>query len=83
MTALAMAAGTAGLPEPELVLAVAVPVVTGAAAGVAAEVTGAAADVMADVIEVADPEVAAWACRENTSRMVRIPAAKIAPCTAR
>jgi hypothetical protein len=28
-------------------------------------------------------EVAASACRENTSKMVRIPAAKIAACTAR
>jgi hypothetical protein len=43
---------------------------------VTAELAG-AADVTADV------EVAAWACRENTSRMVRIPAAKIATCTAR
>jgi hypothetical protein len=46
-----------------------------------AEVAGAAAelaDVMADC-----GEVAACACRENTSKTASIPAAKIATCTAR
>jgi hypothetical protein len=67
--------------------------VTGAAAdvtGAAADVTGAAAEVAQVMAEVAQEvtdvtgaEVAASACRENTSRMVRIPAAKIATCTAR
>ena len=66
-------------------------------AAVTAEVTGAAAEVADEVagrpepeLEAAGPaadtvgaEVAASACRENTSRMVRIPAAKIATCTAR
>jgi hypothetical protein len=50
---------------------------TGATAdetGLAAEETGGAP---------ADAEVAASAWRENTSKMVRIPAAKIATCTAR
>ena len=62
-----------------------------------AEVTGAAAEVTAEVTGLPEPElvaagaaaeavgaeVAACACRENTSKMVRIPAAKIATCTAR
>ena len=66
-------------------------------AAVTAEVTGAAAEVADEVagrpepeLEAAGPaadtvgaEVAACACCENTSRMVRIPAAKIATCTAR
>ena len=66
-------------------------------AAVTAEVTGAAAEVADEVagrpepeLEAAGPaadtvgaEVAASACRENTSMMVRIPAAKIATCTAR
>jgi hypothetical protein len=69
---------------------------TGEAADVTAEVTGAAADVTAEgagrpeleaagaaADAVGAEEVAASACRENTSRMVRIPAAKIATCTAR
>jgi hypothetical protein len=57
--------------------------VCGAVAGVAglgavAEVTGAAADVADD-----GGKVAACACRENTSKTAKIPAAKIATCTAR
>ena len=56
------------------------PVVPGAFAAEVPEPELVAADV-ADAAGVA--EVAACACRENTSRMVRIPAAKIATCTAR
>jgi hypothetical protein len=59
-------------------------------AGAAGEVTGAVAElvVAGAVAEVADVmadwgEVAACACRENTSKTVRIPAARIATCTAR
>ena len=60
--------------------------VTGDAAEVtadAAEVTGDAADVTVGTAGAGGAEVAACACRENTSKMVRIPAAKIATCTAR
>ena len=56
------------------------PVVPGAVAAEVPEPELVAADA-ADAAGVA--EVAACACRENTSRMVRIPAAKIATCTAR
>jgi hypothetical protein len=58
----------------------------------AAEVTGDTADVTADVTqaaagepggEAAGTEVAAWAWREDTSKIARIPAAKIAACIAR
>jgi hypothetical protein len=59
----------------------------------AADVTGAAADAtgagtagaeVADGVGVAEgAKVAACACRENTSKMARIPAAAIATCTAR
>jgi hypothetical protein len=69
--------------------------VTGAAAEVA-EVTGAAAEVTDDAAEEPEPEpvpgevtgaevteVAACACRENTSKTTRIPAATIATCIAR
>jgi hypothetical protein len=52
----------------------------GAGAGALA---GAAADVTADGVEVDGVEVAACACLENTSKTIRIPAAKIATCTAR
>ena len=58
-----------------------------------AEVTGAADEVAGrpeleleaagPAADAVDAEVAARACWENTSRMVRIPAAKIATCTAR
>jgi hypothetical protein len=74
-------------------------VLAGAPTEVAADVTGATAEVsrvVADVTrvaagvtgaaagaELADAEVAAWAWRENTSKMTRIPAAKIAACIAR
>jgi hypothetical protein len=51
---------------------------TGAAAEVGAEATDDAADVPADGVDVA-----ACACRENTSKTARIPVAKIATCTAR
>jgi hypothetical protein len=64
--------------------------VTAEATGAGADVTGATAEVAQvmsevaqEVTEVTGAEVAACACRENTSRMVRIPAAKIATCTAR
>jgi hypothetical protein len=64
--------------------------VTGAAADVTAEVTGVAADVTAEVTGVAadvTPDgaevTAACACRENRSKTAKIPAAKIATCTAR
>ena len=87
----------AGVPDPELVPTAAelVPVpaeVVPAAAEVAvdaAEVTGAAAEVTVPD-PLPDPEpvlmagaVAAFACREDTSRTTRIPAATIATCTAR
>jgi hypothetical protein len=54
----------------------------------AAEVAGATAEVAAEVAEVTGEEVevvavAACACRENTSKTTRIPAATIATCTAR
>jgi hypothetical protein len=57
-------------------------------AEVAAEVADATAEVAAEVTEVAVPEpmagtVAARACRENASKMTRMPAAVIATCTAR
>jgi hypothetical protein len=58
--------------------------------GVVAEAAGAAAEVLVPdpVPVVTGPErtadtVAAWACRENASKMTRIPAATIATCTAR
>ncbi len=65
--------------------------------GAVVEVTGAAAEVTADAAEpvpelvagaelvpaLVVSEVAACACRENTSRTARIPAATIATCTAR
>ena len=47
-----------------------------------AEVTAEAAEVTADV-GVDGGVVAAVACRENTSKRTRIPAAAIATCTAR
>jgi hypothetical protein len=46
---------------------------------VAAEVTGVTADVTPGGAEV----TAACACRENSSKTAKIPAAKIATCTAR
>jgi hypothetical protein len=52
--------------------------VAGAVADVTVEVTGAAADVSVDV-----GKLAACACRESPSRMTRMPAARIAACTAR
>ena len=53
-----------------------------------AELAGAVAEVAVVVAVVVDGmagcgEVAACACRENSSKTVRIPAAKIAACTAR
>jgi hypothetical protein len=63
--------------------------VDGVRAGVAAGLTGAAAEVRAeatgDVADVAadDGKVAACACRENTNKTAKIPAARIATCTAR
>ena len=51
-----------------------------------AEVTADVAEVTADVADdvgVDDGVVAAVACRENTSKRTRIPAAMIATCTAR
>src|SRR4029077_17559904 len=64
--------------------------VTGAVAEVTAEVTGAVADVtvevtgaVAEVTVDGSGIVAACACRENTSKTARIPAAKIATCIAR
>jgi hypothetical protein len=59
---------------------------TGATAdetGLAAEETGGAAAGAETGGAAAGAEVAASAWRENTSKMVRIPAAKIATCTAR
>ena len=68
---------------------------TGPVAEAAADVTGAAAGVLVPdpatgpvAAEVTVPEptggvVAACACRENTSKTARIPAATIATCTAR
>ena len=53
--------------------------VTGAVADVTVEVTGAVAEVTVDGSGI----VAACACRENTSKTARIPAAKIATCIAR
>jgi hypothetical protein len=63
-------------------------VAAGAVAAVVAELTGAVAVVAGAAVAVVDVtadcgEVAACACRENSSKMVRIPAAKIATCTAR
>jgi hypothetical protein len=80
----AVAAEVADLTEP----------VAAEVASVTAEVTGAAAEVADErpeleleaagpAADAVDAEVAACACCENTSRMVRIPAAKIATCTAR
>jgi hypothetical protein len=51
---------------------------TGSAAEAGAEETGDAADVPAD-----RSKVAACACREDTSKTIKIPAAKIATCIAR
>ena len=71
-------------------LAGAVADVTGAVAEVTADVTGAVADVtvevtgaVAEVTVDGSGIVAACACRENTSKTARIPAAKIATCIAR
>jgi len=80
----------AGVPDPELVPAAAELVPAAAEVAVdAAEVTGAAAEVTVPD-PLPDPEpvlmagaVAAFACREDTSRTTRIPAATIATCTAR
>jgi hypothetical protein len=58
----------------------------GAAADVTAEVTGAAADVTdvtADVGQFDVGKLAACACRESPIRRARMPAARIAACTAR
>jgi hypothetical protein len=89
-----VAAG-AGAEMPEPVAAV-TDVVTGDAADVAVDVTADAVELAAVVTEDASEvrldgagvaadcgEVAACACLENTSKMARIPAATIAPCTAR
>jgi hypothetical protein len=64
--------------------------VTGAAegVGVTAEVSAEAAELVPVAAEVLEPEpvagtVAAWACRENTSKTTKIPAAMIATCIAR
>jgi hypothetical protein len=68
--------------------------VTGAAMEVAAGVTGSATEVAAEVIESAvdvtvggdevdGAKVAACACRENSSKTAKVPAAKITTCTAR
>jgi hypothetical protein len=48
-----------------------------------AEALAGAAAVTDDGVEVDGVEVAAWACLENTSKTISIPAAKIATCTAR
>ena len=71
-------------------LAGAVPELAGAVVELAGAVVGVvglavAAGAVAVVVDgTADcGEVAACACRENSSKMVRIPAAKIATCTAR
>ena len=81
------------VPEPVTGLVAAE--VTGPVAEAAADVTGAAAGVLVPdpvlgpvTAEVTVPEptggvVAACACRENTSKTARIPAATIATCTAR
>jgi hypothetical protein len=53
-----------------------------AGSGAGAELAG-AAGVVAEVTGVEVTEVAACACRENTSKTTRIPAATIATCTAR
>jgi hypothetical protein len=62
--------------------------VTGVVAEVTADVTCAVADVVpaaaeVTVLELAVGTVAAWACRESTSKMTKIPAATIATCTTR
>jgi hypothetical protein len=93
----ALAAGAAGAepgaPAPTGELEAAD--VTGDAAELSTEVTGAAAEVTADVAEVTveavdvcvvvsggSAAVAAWAGRENTSMIAKIPAAASAACTA-
>ena len=85
-----MAAAVAGVAGAVAEVAgAAVAVVAGA--GVVADVTARTAELAGAVTEVAVVvdgmtgcgEVAACACRENSSKTVRIPAAKIAACTAR
>jgi hypothetical protein len=73
-------AGAADAAEVAGAVAADAAVVAGAGAG--AELAG-AAGVVAEVTGVEVTEVAACACRENTSKTTRIPAATIATCTAR